>query len=136
MQASAAKAVQASQMHTRSRTVTELIQEAHTEASTLQGELEAAEGTRNEAVERVKIARSSHENLDELLAVAANARLVDAAVSRAHDAARKACFAAETAEAALACKRDDIERVQAQSRLMARSGAALHSDESVTGTGS
>lgn len=71
-------------MHARSRTVTKLIQEAHTEASTLQGELEAAQTALSDATERVKAAQSSHENLDELLAVAENARLVCACSQYIH----------------------------------------------------
>lgn len=120
-------------MHARSRTVTDLIQEANTDASALQGELEGAEAAHREAMERLEAARSFHENLDELLAVAENARLVTAAAARAHEASHDTCVAAESAEEALACKRDDVERVRAQRRLQEPSEAALCGDKSVAG---
>lgn len=133
MQASAAKAVQASQMHTRSRTVTELIQEAHTESSTLQGQLETSQRAHSEDSERLKSARSSHENLDELLAVAENARLVSAAVARAHEATQKSSVASQKAEDSAACKREEFSRLLAKNRLLEGSGTTPDCTESGAG---
>jgi hypothetical protein len=132
LQASASKAVQASQMHARSRSITEKIQEAHTESNVLQSELEAAERSLTEASERLKAARFSYENLQELLVVAENARVISAAVSRAYGATCKAALDAQEAEDTTACKQQELRKMLAQNRLLEGSGTAVEQNEATT----
>jgi chromosome segregation ATPase len=133
-QASAAKAIKVSQMHNRSRTVSELIKEAHTECYALQGDLEAAEKAHDQATERLKSAEHSYDSLAELLTVAENARLISAAAARAHEACQNATAAAVEAEDAAACRREDICRLMAQRRLLEASGTPPEADDTLEST--
>lgn len=111
-------------MHTKSRAVTEKIQEAKNECSSLQGSLETAEEALKEASERLTTATGWHQNLNELLKVAEHARNVSFAVAEAHEAALKAAMAAQKDEDASTNKKLQLSRLMAQYRLQENSGVA------------